>query len=148
MHELNFPAYEFKIKNSENRIRIFDVVRKKYVVLQPEEWVRQHLLHFLVKERNYPLGHINVEKQFTLNTLRKRYDIVVYNPDGSIKILAECKRPGIAINQEVFNQAARYNRLLNARYFIITNGLQHHVCEVDYQEEKYRFLTDIPEFSP
>lgn len=147
MQKLNFPAVSFQLKNSENKTRVFDVIRKKYIVLSPEEWVRQHLVHYLFKEKGYPKSHINVERQFTVNGLRKRFDIVVFNRDGSIAILAECKAPTVAISQAAFDQAARYNSPLNARYFIVTNGLDHYVCEVDYQKEKYRFLAHIPEFS-
>lgn len=147
MQKLNFPQFEFRIKNSENKTRIFDIIRKKFVVLQPEEWVRQNLLHYLIKVKNFPTGHINVEKQIMVNGLRKRYDIVVYNNDGSLLLLAECKAPAVGISQEAFDQAARYNYPLKARYFVITNGINHYVCDVDYEREKYKFLAHIPDFS-
>ncbi len=146
MLKLNFPQYQFRLKNSENKTRIFDVVRKKFVVLQPEEWVRQHLVHYLVNDKKYPISYINVEKQFTVNNLRKRYDVVVYNKQGEINILCECKAPGTPISQETFNQAARYNLPLKAKYFIVTNGLHHYTCEVDYEKEKYSFMPEIPDF--
>jgi hypothetical protein len=122
MLQLNFPAYEFRFKNSENKVQIFDVIRKKFVVLQPEEWVRQHLVHYLISEKKYPSSLINVEKQLTVNGLKKRYDIVVFNSDGSIEILVECKAPKIAINQITFNQIAQYNMNLNANYLMVSNG--------------------------
>ena len=147
MQSLNFSAYDFRLKNSENKVHIFDEIRKKFVVLQPEEWVRQHVIHFLVKDKKYPKSLINVEKQLEINTIKKRYDIVVYNPDGSIYLLVECKAPTISINQEVFDQIARYNMQLNASYLMVTNGVDHYYCKLDYHKEKYHFLPTIPDFS-
>ncbi|MCJ7466009.1 MAG: type I restriction enzyme HsdR N-terminal domain-containing protein [Maribacter sp.] len=147
METLNFPAYSFRLKNSENKTRIFDVIRKKFVVLQPEEWVRQHLVHYLINEKKYPKTLINVEKQLTMNRLNKRYDIVVFKSDGSINILVECKAPQIEITQETFNQIARYNLQLRANYLIVSNGLKHFFCEMDFENEKYVFLEQIPDFS-
>ncbi|NNE77083.1 MAG: type I restriction enzyme HsdR N-terminal domain-containing protein [Pricia sp.] len=147
MRQLNFPKYDFRFKNSENNILIFDVIRKKFVVLQPEEWVRQHTVHFLLKNKNYPTGLINVEKQLVVNTLKKRYDIVVFDSKGTINILVECKAPGIRIDQGTFDQIARYNLQLKANYLMVTNGLDHFYCKMDFEDEKYRFLKDIPDFS-
>lgn len=147
MQSLNFPKYVFRIKNSQNRQYIFDGIRKKFVVLQPEEWVRQHVLHFLIFTKNYPKSLVNVEKQLTVNQLKKRYDIVVFNPDGSIYLLVECKAPDIRIDQTTFDQIARYNYQLNAKYLMVTNGLDHYYCETDHINEKYRFLAEIPDFS-
>jgi hypothetical protein len=147
METLNFPAYSFRFKNSENKIRIFDVIRKKFVILQPEEWVRQHLVHYLITEKKYPKTLINVERQLTLNRLNKRYDIVVFKSDGSIDILVECKAPQIQITQETFDQIARYNLQLRANYLIVSNGLNHFFCEMDFENEKYTFLEQIPDFS-
>ena len=147
MQALNFSAYDFRFKNSENKVHIFDVIRKKFVILQPEEWVRQHVVHFLISDKKYPKSLINVEKQLTVNATKKRYDVVVFRSDGSIVLLVECKAPTITINQNVFDQIARYNMLLNASYLMVTNGLQHYYCEIDYTAEKYRFLETIPDFS-
>jgi hypothetical protein len=147
MRPLNFPAYDFRFKNSENKIHIFDVIRKKFVVLQPEEWVRQHVVHHLMETKQYPKSLINVEKQLIINTLKKRYDIVVFNSDSSIEILIECKAPKIKIDQTTFDQIARYNMNLKANYLMVTNGLEHFYCKMDFEEEKYTFLRDIPDFS-
>ena len=147
MLQLNFPAYEFRFKNSENKVHIFDVIRKKFVVLQPEEWVRQHLVHYLIHSKKYPKSLINVEKQLNVNGQKKRYDIVVFNTDASIAVLCECKAPEIKIDQTTFDQIARYNMSLKANYLMVTNGLQHFYCKMDFEEEKYRFLKDIPDFS-
>jgi hypothetical protein len=147
MLPLNFKKYSFRIKNSENRTHIFDTIRKKFVVLQPEEWVRQHVVHFLIEEKKYPKSIINVEKQITINSLKKRFDIVVFNSDGSIKILVECKSPNIEITQATFDQIAQYNMKLDAEYLMVTNGLQHYFCQIDQEQEKYTFLREIPDFS-
>ncbi len=147
MVKLNFPNFKFRVKNTENQVQIFDIVRKKFVVLQPEEWVRQHVLHNLTFIKKYPLSHINVEKKLIINGLQKRYDIVVYNLDTSIEILVECKSPSIVIDQEVFDQVARYNMKANAKYLMVTNGLDHYYCQMDRVNEKYQFLKDIPDFS-
>lgn len=126
---------------------IFDPVRKKQVRLTPEEWVRQHLLRYLIDYKYVPETLIGVEKQLTLNKLTKRFDLVVFNRKGAAVLLAECKAPSVAISQDVFDQAARYNMRLQARYFVITNGLQLFVCSLDTVKGVYSFLQDVPEFS-
>lgn len=146
MQKLNFPTYTFRFKNNENKVSIFDVVRKKFMVLQPEEWVRQHCVHYLINEKQYPISLINVEKELTINHLKKRYDIVVYNSDGSIHLIVECKAPKIEIKQNTFDQIARYNLALNASYLMITNGINHYYCTMDFKAEKYQFLKDIPKY--
>ncbi|MGB5666584.1 MAG: type I restriction enzyme HsdR N-terminal domain-containing protein [Maribacter sp.] len=147
MKPLNFPVYDFRFKNSENKVQIFDAIRKKFVVLQPEEWVRQNVVQFLINDKKYPKSLINVEKQLTINSLNKRYDVVVYNPKGNITILVECKAPKISITQQTFDQIASYNMQLKAEYLMVTNGLDHFYCKMDYTEEKYWFLDHIPDFS-
>ena len=146
MQDLNFPAFEFRIKNSENKPLIFDIVRKKFVALQPEEWVRQHVLHYLIHHKKYPASHINVEKKLSVSGLNKRYDVVVYNSDGSIAVLVECKAPGQPIRQEAFDQVARYNLQLKAQYLMVTNGLDHFFCRMDFNEGRYDFHRDLPSF--
>lgn len=143
MQKLNFPDYSFRFKNRD-KLRIFDPIRKKFLVLQPEEWVRQHVIQFLLQEKNCPLSLINAEKELKINGLSKRYDIVVYNPDGSIYLIVECKAPEVRISQGTFDQIARYNLELKAEYLMVTNGLRHYFCKMDYTHEKYRFIEDIP----
>lgn len=104
MQPLNFPNYTFRFKNSENKVAIFDEIRKKFIQLTPEEWVRQHVVQFLIEEKNYPKSYINVEKVVKVNGMSKRYDIVVFNPDGSIFLLIECKAPEINISQTTFDK--------------------------------------------
>ncbi|GIZ14616.1 type I restriction enzyme HsdR N-terminal domain-containing protein [Capnocytophaga catalasegens] len=145
MQRLNFPDYQFRFKSSENKPYIFDIIRKKFVVLQPEEWVRQHVIHFLIAH-NYPISLISIEKKLTLNGLTKRYDIVVYLPDGRLFLLVECKAPEVEITQEVFDQIARYNLTLKANNLMVTNGLQHFFCQIDYTNQHFLFLKQVPFF--
>ncbi len=146
MQNLNFPQYSFRFKNSENKPLVFDEIRKKFVVLTPEEWVRLHVVQFLLKEKNYPKSLINVEKQLKLNNTAKRYDIVVFNKDGSIFLIVECKAPSIEISQLTFDQIARYNLALEAQYLMVTNGLEHFYCQMDFENERYVFLEEIPNY--
>ncbi len=146
MVKLSFPDYQFRLKNKENKTHIFDPIRKKFIVLTPEEWVRQHTVQFLMNEHHYPGSLINVEKELKVNSLRKRYDIVIFNPDGTIEILVECKAPKIIINQDTFDQIARYNMELNANYLMVTNGLNHYYCTVDRDKETYSYLQNLPSY--
>jgi hypothetical protein len=145
MQALRFPPYQFRFKNSENKVAIFDEIRKKFIILTPEEWVRQHVIHYLLYEKKYPKSWINVEKQIKINSLTKRYDVVVFNPNGSIFLLVECKAPEIKISQHTFDQIARYNLALQADFLMVTNGLEHYFCQLDYENEKYYFLQDLPQ---
>jgi predicted type IV restriction endonuclease len=147
MQKLNFKLYSFRFKNSENKVSIFDEIRKKFIILTPEEWVRQHVVQFLLDEKKYPKSLINVEKVLKVNGLRKRYDIVVFNPDGSIFILIECKAPEIKIAQATFDQIARYNMTMKAEFLMVTNGLNHYFCQMDYENEKYSFLENLPNYN-
>ena len=147
MQNLNFPTYSFRLKNSENNTHIFDVIRKKFVVLQPEEWVRQHCVQYLIQEKNYPISLINVEKVILINGLKKRYDIVVFNPDGSLAVVVECKAPKVQISQSVFDQIARYNLTLKASYLMVTNGLNHYFCTMNHHLESFEFLVTLPNYN-
>jgi hypothetical protein len=146
MQQLNFPTYQFRFKNSENKVAIFDQIRKKFIILTPEEWVRQHVIEFLLVEKKYPISLINVEKVLKVNGLRKRYDVVVFNPDGSIFILIECKAPEIKISQSTFDQIARYNMTMKAQFLMLTNGLNHYFCKMDFENERYDFLNELPDY--
>ena len=147
MKKLNFPTYSFRFKNSENNVSIFDEIRKKFILLTPEEWVRQHVIHFLLLDKNYPKSYINVEKLIKINDLSKRYDGVVFQPNGEIFLLIECKAPEVPISQQTFDQIARYNLVLKAKYLMVTNGLNHYFCQMDFENEKYVFLKELPEYS-
>jgi hypothetical protein len=146
MKKLNFPVYSFRFKNSENKVAIFDEIRKKFILLTPEEWVRQHTIQFLLNENQYPKSYINVEKLIKINDLSKRYDVVVFQPNGEIYLLIECKAPEVQITQQTFDQIARYNLVLKAKYLMVTNGLNHYFCQMDFENEKYIFLKELPEY--
>lgn len=147
MQKLNFPDFSFRFKNSENKVLVFDEIRKKFIVLTPEEWVRIHIVQFLMIEKNYPKSLINVEKVIKINGLIKRYDVVVFQPDGSIFLVVECKQPNVPISQTVFDQIARYNLTLKAEYLMVTNGLNHYFCQMDFEKESYLFLNDVPNYN-
>jgi hypothetical protein len=127
-------------------VSIFDPIRKKFILLTPEEWVRQHTIEYLMKEKNYPLSYINVEKLIKINDRNKRYDIVIFKPNGAIFLLIECKAPEISISQATFDQIARYNLVLKAEYLMVTNGLNHYFCQMDFENERYNFLKELPDF--
>ncbi len=146
MQKLNFPIYSFRFKNSENKVAIFDEIRKKFIILTPEEWVRQHVVQYLLQDKNYPKSYINVEKLIKVNDLSKRYDVIVYQPNGEIYLLIECKAPEVTITQHTFDQIARYNLVLNAKYLMVSNGLNHYFCQMDFEKEQYNFLHELPEF--
>lgn len=146
MIKLNLPTYNFKLKSSENKTLIFDKIRKRYFVLTPEEWVRQHFVRFLIEEKKYPTSLIALEKQLTVNKRKKRTDILVFNNKGNHNIIVECKAPTIKITQATFDQIARYNLKLKANYLIVTNGLEHFYCKMDFAKETYIFLKEIPDY--
>ncbi len=144
MDKLNFPKFDFSFKSKENKTFIFDPIRKKWLVLTPEEWVRQHCIQFLLKIKNVPLGFIQVEKKLIINNTEKRYDLVVFKPDLSTAVLVECKAPNVNLTQKTFDQIARYNTVLKSDYLMLTNGLIHFFCEMDFKKGQYLFLPDLP----
>jgi hypothetical protein len=146
MQQLNLPSFDYKIREIDGKAAIFDILRKRYIVLTPEEWVRQHFIHFLITHYQYPKSLIKIESGHKYNQLQKRSDIIVYDRYGKVFLLVECKSADIAISQKVFEQAALYNQSLNARHLAVTNGLNHFVCSVDYENKDYKFLKDIPLF--
>ncbi|TXD48316.1 type I restriction enzyme HsdR N-terminal domain-containing protein [Polaribacter sp. IC073] len=146
MQKLNLPNYKFRLKSNENKTLIFDNLRKKYMVLTPEEWVRQHYVQYLIKEKKYPTSLIALEKQLTINNRIKRTDILVFNKEGNPDIIVECKAPQIKITQATFDQIARYNLKLRANFLIVTNGLEHFYCKMDFENETYIFLKEIPDY--
>jgi hypothetical protein len=146
MQQLNFPSFEFKLRDVNNRQEIFDPIRHKFIALTPEEWVRQHLIAYLILIKKYPVSKIGVEKQLLLNKLQKRFDLVVFGRNAKPFLLVECKAPGVEITEKTFDQAARYNMLLQAEYFMITNGLAHYYCRIDYERKQYIFIEEIPDF--
>lgn len=141
---LNFPRYEFRITEEKGQLKIFDIVRKKYVALTPEEWVRQHLLHYLHKDRGYPLGLMMVEKEFKYHTLSKRADIIVCTREGLPLLMAECKSADVEITQDVVDQVMRYNLKMNVETVILSNGVKHFCFQLDRVNQNYMAATQIP----
>lgn len=147
MESLNLPTYSFTIKFQEQRKYIFDTLRKKYVLLTPEEWVRQNFLKYLIDEKKYPASLISVEMEIKLNKLSKRCDAVVFDRSGNPLMIIECKTTSVKIDQTVFEQIARYNMQLQVNYLIVTNGLNHYCCKIDFENQAYEFLGQIPGYS-
>ncbi len=143
--QLNFKQYNFTIKNGNGNALIFDIIRKKYVSLTPEEWVRQHVIRFLIEEKGYSAGLIAVEKSVKYNGLSKRFDLYVANNDGSPQILIECKAPHVKLSDSTLQQASLYQRQLNANYVFITNGLQHLFMAL--QEGSFNLIEALPNFN-
>ena len=146
MQKLNLPEYSFSLREQSEKIQIFDRWRKKYVTLTPEEWVRQNFLMYLVSEKNFPASLISVEAGLKLFKTNKRTDIVVYNKQGNPLLIVECKAPEVALNEKVFDQIVRYNMALQVKYLIVTNGLEHYCCRLDYEKHTYTFLENIPDY--
>ena len=144
--QLNLPDFQPKIKNSGDKPKIYDPVRKKYVVLTPEEWVRQNFLNYLIEYNRYPSSRFRVETEISLDAVKKRCDIVFYNKKLEPRIIVECKAPGVRLSQEVMDQAARYNLALKVDLLIITNGLQHIICKLDFEKMDYSFLDSVPTY--
>ena len=144
--QLNLPNTILKTKLVEGITQVFDVVRKKYFKLTPEEWVRQNFIHYLNIEKNYPMGLMGVEKMIKYNNLQTRADIILYNKEGTPTMIVECKAPNVKITQDSFNQIAKYNFKLKVQFLVVTNGLQHFCCKMDYEKNTHRFLKEVPAF--
>ncbi|HOO84355.1 MAG TPA: type I restriction enzyme HsdR N-terminal domain-containing protein [Prolixibacteraceae bacterium] len=144
--QLNFPFSKFKIEERNGKLFIFDDARKRFVALTPEEWVRQNCLHFLRDHKKFPIGLMAVEKGIKINNQNLRYDIVAYSKKASPILLVECKAPEVTITQATFDQIAVYNISLKVPYLMVTNGLNHYFCQVDFVQKRFQFINDIPEF--
>jgi len=145
--KLNLPEYSFKLRSKDQITQIFDRFRKKYVVLTPEEWVRQNFMNYLVDEMFYPESLTKIETGIKVNRTSQRGDAVIYDTLGKPFVIVECKAPGIKISQDTFDQAARYNMTLKVKYMMITNGINHFCCSFDYNNSSYQFLKEIPAYS-
>ena len=146
MRSLNLPTYSFKLKYSDDSEHIYDQFRKKYVRLTPEEWVRQNFAQFLIDEKEYPRGRMVIEKSLHFNNMKKRCDILVYDATSNPLVMVECKAPEVKIKKEVFDQIAVYNLFFKVRYLMVSNGLEHYMCRVDFDKRKTEFLTSIPAY--
>lgn len=146
MFALNLPQYAIKVTKKNGKTFIFDELRKKYIALTPEEWVRQHFVHFLTEHKGYPTGLVANEISLTLNGTNKRCDTVVYDRHARPRMIVEYKAPHIDITQKVFNQISRYNMVLHVDYLIVSNGMQHYCCRMDYPSNSYKFLQEVPDY--
>ena len=146
MYELNLPKYGIKIKNDKGHQSIFDVLRRKYVALTPEEWVRQHFVHFLIEHKGYPKALMANEIQLAIGNKKLRCDSVLYDRTLKPRMIIEYKAPTVSITQKVFDQITIYNMLLHVDYLVVSNGIKHYCCRMDYENQKYLFLDDIPDY--
>lgn len=146
MQKLNLPDYKFKIKTENKGNYIYDSVRKRYVSLTPEEWVRQNFIRFLTEEKRYPQSLMAVERQIVINGKIFRFDLLVYSKKGEPLLIAEFKAPRITISQSVFDQVVRYNMAIKVKRVLVSNGIQHFICQIDYETNSYRFLDEIPNY--
>lgn len=147
MKKLNLPEYPVKFGKISDKPSIFDPIRKRYIVFTPEEWVRQNFLLFLVNDKKFPSSLLAIEKKIVLNNLTKRCDIVAYNNKGEALLIVECKAPNIDITQETFDQIARYNMKLKVKYLVVTNGMKHYCCFIDFENSVYHFMKEIPDYN-
>ena len=147
MMPLNFPTYQFRTKQDNNRMLIFDDIRKKYVTLTPEEWVRQHLIHYLIAEKSYPITLISVETPLIYDKMDKRSDVLIHDRNGLPLMLVECKAPKVTITQKVFEQISIYNKTIQAPCLMITNGIQHYCYTITAEKSTACFLQEIPDYN-
>ena len=146
MYELNLPKYGIKIANENGHQTIFDVLRRKYVALTPEEWVRQHFVHYLIDHKGYPQALMANEIQLAIGNKKLRCDSVLYDRSLKPRMIIEYKAPTVNITQKVFDQITVYNMLLHVDYLVVSNGIKHYCCQMDYENQKYLFLEDIPDY--
>ena len=146
MYSLNLPSYDAKIRKNGSIMEIYDTLRRKYVALTPEEWVRQHFVNWLISNKNYPASLMANEASIKLNSLTRRCDTVVYNQLLEPLMIIEYKESNIPVTQGVFDQVVRYNTVLKVKYIVVSNGINHYCCKMDYDKQSYDFLTDIPNY--
>ena len=146
MYRLNLPPYPIKVTDRDKKQYIFDILRRKYIVLTPEEWVRQHFVHYLIEHKGYPQGLMGNEIELHIGDKKLRCDTILYNKEAAPRMIIEYKAPTIKLQQKTFDQISAYNLLLKVDYLIVSNGLQHYCCKMDYINQKYDFLEDIPDY--
>lgn len=146
MQALNLPPFDVKLRGTREKPEIFDFLRRRFVALTPEEWVRQHFTHFLVEHKGYPQALLGNEIELKIGQKRLRCDSLLYNKEMHPRMIIEYKAPSVAVTQKVFNQISTYNLLLHVDYLIVSNGLQHYCCRMDYEHERYEFMQEIPDY--
>lgn len=146
MQKLNLPEFSFRIKTENDKMFIFDAIRKKFVRLTPEEWVRQNFVQFLISVKNFSFSLIAIETSVEINNNQQRADLVIYNRLGVPILIAEFKSPDVKISQQTFDQIVRYNMRLKVPFLVVSNGLDHYCCKINYSENSYAFISEIPDF--
>jgi predicted type IV restriction endonuclease len=144
--QLNFPEYKFHLQKGPHKTLIYDIIRRKYVTLTPEEWVRQHVVHFLTVEKKVPASLIGVESEIRLFNTRKRFDIAVFDRNGKALLIVECKAPSVQVTQDVLDQVVRYNMSLKVNFLMLTNGLTHLFCKADPESGNIRIIGELPDY--
>jgi hypothetical protein len=145
--DLIFPPYNFKLKTEEDVNYVFDIIRKKWVIVTPEEWIRQHIIHYLIIEMKYPASLISVERGLEMNGLKKRFDVLVYNRNGIPFLLVECKRPDVNLSQQVMEQVAIYNAVFKTKLLWITNGIEERIVKYNNDRSGYVWIDKLPAYS-
>jgi hypothetical protein len=146
LQPLNLPPYPFKITDENGSLSLFDEIRKRTIIITPEEWVRQHFVQYLIRQKNYPKSLLKLEGGHKLHGKQKRSDIIAFNSAGDKVLLVECKAPGVSIDQKVFDQVARYNIVHKIGLLAVTNGLQHFYCSINFEQNDYRFIEELPDY--
>jgi hypothetical protein len=146
MIPLNLPSYAIKIRKEDDHEQILDVLRRKFVALTPEEWVRQHFIHYLIEHKHYPATLLANEVKLQVGDKVLRADSVLYSTTLQPRMIIEYKAPHISITQKTFDQISTYNLLLHADYLVVSNGIRHYICRMDYEQQKYVFLENVPEY--
>lgn len=147
MQKLNLPPYSINVRQEDGKQKILDILRRRFVKLTPEEWVRQHFIHYLIEHLGYPQGLLANETELIIGDKRLRCDSVLYGTDRQPKMIIEYKAPKVQITQKVFDQISAYNILLHVDYLIISNGMQHYCLKMDYDTQSYHFLNEIPQYN-
>lgn len=145
--ELNLPSFDIRLQRDDEGVKIFDRLRKKFIILTPEEWVRQHFVNYLINHKGFPESLMANEIGITLNGTRRRCDTEVFDKHGSPMVIVEYKASSIVISQSTFDQIVRYNMVLHARYLIVSNGMNHYCCRIDYDNMSYDFLKEVPDYA-
>jgi len=143
---LNLPDCDLNLKKTPQGVVVFDILRKKNVALTPEEWVRQHFVHYLINAKQFPRELMANEVSLVQNGIKRRCDSLVADRTGQPLVIVEYKAPSVEITQSVFDQIVRYNMVLRARCLIVSNGMSHYCCIIDYDNNTYHFLPDIPSY--
>ncbi len=146
MQELNLPRYGIRVTERDGKRMILDILRRKFVALTPEEWVRQHFVHFLAEHKGYPTAYLANEVNLCLGDKKMRCDTVLYDSTLRPKMIIEYKAPSVKITQQVFDQITVYNFLLKVDYLIVSNGLQHYCCRINHDTRQYEFVQGIPDY--